>query len=50
MPTEEDIEQMTTEHIDREEAKNAILSFEIENLKKAVERVENVSGLGKSKG
>ena len=47
MPTEEDIEQMVTECIDREEVKAAILKFEIDNLTKAVERVENVSRLGK---
>jgi hypothetical protein len=45
MPTEEDLEQMTTERIDRERVKNAILSLEIESLIKAVEQVENVSGL-----
>ena len=43
--TEEDLEQMTTERIDMERAKNAILDFEIENLKKAVEKVENISRL-----
>ena len=50
MPTEEDIEQMTTERIDREEVRKAILKFEIENLNKAVDQIENVSGLGKGKG
>ena len=45
MPTEEDLEQMTTEKIDRERVKDKILAFEIETLKKAVEKVENVSGL-----
>lgn len=45
MPTEEDLEQMTTEQLDRERIKEAILKLEIETLKKAVEKVENVSGL-----
>ena len=45
MPTEEDLEQMTTEKIDRERVKDKILTLEIETLKKAVEKVENVSGL-----
>lgn len=44
MPTEEDLEQMTTEQIDRERVKGKILALEIEKLKKAVENVENVSG------
>ena len=51
MITEQELEERTTEHIDRrEEARRAILAFEIENLKKAVGRVENVSRLGKGKG
>jgi hypothetical protein len=45
VPTEEELEQITTELIERERVKNAILSLEIESLKKAVEQVENVSGL-----
>lgn len=45
MPTEEDLEQMTTEKIDRERVKDKILALEIETLKKAVEKVENISGL-----
>lgn len=45
MPTEEDLEQMTTEQMDRERVTDKILSLEIEMLKKAVENVENVSGL-----
>jgi len=44
MPTEEDLEQMTTEKIDRERVKDKILALEIQTLKKAVENVENVSG------
>ena len=52
MPTEEELEQRVHEHIDREGAKNAILALEIETLKKAVEKVENISGLhgGKREG
>lgn len=45
MPTEEDLEQMTTEKIDRERVKDKILSLEIKTLKKAVEQIENISGL-----
>ena len=45
MPTEEDLEQMTTEKIDRERVKDKILALEIQTLKKAVEKVENISGL-----
>ena len=45
MPTEEDLEQMTTEQMDRERVRDKILALEIEMLKKAVEQIENVSGL-----
>lgn len=45
MPTEEDLEQMTTEQLDRERIREAILKLEIESLKKAVEQVENISEL-----
>ena len=47
MPTEEELEQITTEQIDSEHrrVREAILKLEIENLKKAVEKIENVSGL-----
>ena len=48
MPTEEELEQRINEQIDRERVRTAILKLEIENLKKAVEQVENVSGLSKS--
>ena len=44
MPTEEELEERITEQIDRESVRNAILALEIENLKKAVEQIENVSG------
>lgn len=43
--TEQELEERITEQMDRERAKNAILAFEIENLKKAVETSENVSGI-----
>lgn len=43
--TEEELEQITTEQMDRERVKDKILALEIETLKKAVENVENVSGL-----
>ena len=42
--TEQELEERITAMIDKEDAKAAILKFEIENLKKAVERVENISG------
>ena len=43
--TEQELEERITEQIDRERVKEAILKLEIESLKKAVEQVENVSGL-----
>jgi hypothetical protein len=45
MPTEEELEQRINDQIDRERIKEAILKLEIETLKKAVEQIENVSGL-----
>lgn len=45
MPDEEELEQRINDQIDRERIKEAILTLEIENLKKAVEQIENVSGL-----
>ena len=50
MPTEEELEQRITDHIDKESADNAILSSEIESLKKAVKGSENISGLHGSQG
>lgn len=41
MPDEEELEQMTTERIDRER----LIALEIESIEKAVEKVENISGL-----
>lgn len=43
--TEEELEQRINEQIDRERINEAILKLEIETLKKAVGKVENVSGL-----
>lgn len=45
MPTEEELEQRVTEQIDRERKQDAILTLEIETIKKAVRKVENISGL-----
>lgn len=45
MITEEELEQRINDQIDRERVKNAILDLEIETLKKAVEKVENISGI-----
>ena len=42
MPTEEELEQITTERIERERVKSSILALEIESLKKAVEQVESI--------
>ena len=41
MPDEEELERMTTERIDRER----LIALEIETIEKAVEKVENISGL-----
>ena len=46
--TEEELEQITTERIERERVKETILKLEIESLKKAVEQVENVSRISDS--
>ncbi len=45
--TEQELEERITEQIDSEHrrVREAILKLEIEQLKKAVEQVENVSGL-----
>lgn len=43
--TEQELEERITEQMDRERVKDKILTLEIEMLKKAVENVENVSGL-----
>lgn len=42
MPTEEELEQRVTEHIDRESVKDAILSLEIEQMNKALEKTKAV--------
>ena len=39
MPTEEDLEQMTTEQIDRERVKEAILSLEISQLQETLDKL-----------
>ncbi len=48
--TEAELEERISEHLDRERVKDAILKLEIETLKKAVEKCENVSGMGTGKG
>ena len=45
MPDGEELERRINDQIDRERIKEAILKLEIENLKKAVEKVENISGI-----
>lgn len=46
MPTGEEIDERVNEQIDREEVKKAILKYEIENLKKAVEQCESIQNRG----
>ena len=54
MPTEEELEQRVTDHIDRESVASAILQLEIKQMNialqktKAVGNSENVSGLSES--
>ena len=43
--TQDELDEMITEQMDRERVRDAILKHDIEMLKKAVEQVENVSGL-----
>ena len=43
--TEMELDERITEQMDRERVADKILNLEIEMLKKAVERIENVSGL-----
>ena len=47
MPTGEELEERINEQIDQERIQDAILNLEIETLRKAVDNVENVSGLPK---
>lgn len=47
MPTEEELEQRITDHIDHERAQNAILMIEMESLRKGIDKGENISGLSK---
>ncbi|MBP5725484.1 MAG: hypothetical protein J6Y48_00260 [Clostridia bacterium] len=42
--TEEELDRRINEQMDRERIQNAILKFEIENLKKAVAEVEQSQG------
>lgn len=44
MMTEQELEERITDQIDRERVRDKILALEIESLKKAVERIENISG------
>lgn len=48
--TEQELEERINENLDRERHQNAILSLEIETLKKAVKKVENISGFRKGEG
>lgn len=47
MPDGEELEQFITEQIEQERIKDAILKIEIENLKKAVAKGEDISGFHK---
>ena len=42
MPTEEELEQRVTDHIDSEEAKKAVLSFEIEQMNESIKKARKV--------
>lgn len=44
MPTEEELEQRITDHIDHERAQSAILRIEMETLRKGIDKGENISG------
>ena len=48
MPTEEELEQRITEHMDRERLQDAMLGIELETLRKGIDKVENVSGFCES--
>ena len=50
--TEAELDERINEQMDRERVRAAILNFEIETLKKAVGKIENVSGIrtGEGKG
>ena len=43
--TEEELEQRINDQIDRDRVREKILNLEMEMQKKAVEQVENISGL-----
>ena len=44
--TEQELEERINEQLDKERIRDAILKFEIENLKKAVEQCEKVGNWG----
>lgn len=50
MITEDELDQMTNAQLERERVRDAILKLEIEQLKKAVEQIENVSGIRTGEG
>ena len=43
--TEQELDERINDQMDRERNQDAVLKLEIETLKKAVEKVENVSGV-----
>jgi hypothetical protein len=45
MPTGEELEERINDQMDRERVKDKTLALEIETMKKAVEKVENISGI-----
>lgn len=47
MPDAEELEQRVNDQMDRERVRDKILALEIQNLIKAVEKVEDISGLHK---
>ena len=46
--TEQELEDRITEQMDRERVRDKILALEIQNLKKAVEKVEDISRVHRS--
>lgn len=45
LPTGEELEERINDQMDRERVKDKALALEIETMKKAVEKVENISGI-----
>ena len=48
MPDREELERVVNDRMDRERMQEAMLGIEIDTIKRAVEKVENISGLSGS--